>query len=78
MLDINPKPSEDPPVATPPAESVPVEDELDTEVEDAETLIVAPPSLRERIQAAQRARTLQNQPTIEEPKSPADSEVPAE
>lgn len=64
MIDINQKPSEELPQSTLPEESA-VSTEPDKD--DPETLIVAPPTLRERIQAAQRARTLQIQPNVELP-----------
>lgn len=60
MLDIHPVPPEEMPLS--PEVSI-SQDEID----DPETLPVAPPTLRERIQAAQRARTLQTQPSVEPP-----------
>ena len=69
MIDINPKPSENLPFPTPPEEPNGFD-----EVEEPQTLLVPPPSLRERIQAAQRARTLQVQPIIEESDSEKSSD----
>ncbi len=72
MIDINPKPSENPPFPIPSEEP---ESQIEPEIEESRTLIVAPPSLRERIQAAQRARMLQIQPSIEAPDSDTAQEV---
>lgn len=46
----------------------------DPEDEGSSTLLVPPPTLRERIAAAQRARTLQIQPSIEAPESTPEAE----
>jgi hypothetical protein len=75
MIDINPKPSEDLPISPPPEDATP---EIEQDIEDPDTLIVAPPSLRERIQSAQRARTLQIQPSVELPDSAAEAENKSE
>ena len=69
MVDINHKPSEEMPPS--PQESL-LEEDLETD--NPETLIVAPPTLRERIQAAQRARTLQIQPSVDLPSEDAESD----
>lgn len=66
MIDINPKPPENLPFSTSPEEPDGY-DEYDPE--ESRTLIVPPPTLRERIQAAQRARILQIQPNIDMPES---------
>ena len=66
MIDINPKPPENLPFSTSPDEP----DRFDEyDAEESQTLLVPPPTLRERIQAAQRARTLQIQPSIDMPES---------
>ena len=64
MIDINAKPSE----------NLPSED--DDDEDEAETLMVAPPSLRERLHSAQRALNLKNQPTIEERQPEEDETKP--
>lgn len=65
MININHPPSEIPQA---PATYEPEE-------EGSQTLMVPPPTLRERIAAAQRARTLQIQPTVTQPETEEKSEA---
>ena len=62
MINIHHQPSETP-ASSPAADNDPAQ-EL-PEFEESRTLIVPPPNLQERIRAAQRARTLQIEPTVE-------------
>jgi hypothetical protein len=68
MIDIHHMPSEELPIS--PEESL-----LDDESDNPETLIVAPPSLRERIAAAQKARMLQIQPNVDLPSDNAEADT---
>ena len=68
MIDFNKKPSED----FLPSNSAEDPEATEPEIDQSKTLPVPPPNLRQRIQAAQRARVLRVEPDIELPASRSD------